>query len=217
MVTHIAFLQPEGRPLLTRRPSLQSSTAVSAAGLGLQAQAKQSCGVFMPATQAAVTPTAALQLLKDDNTRFTKGKTRHCDQLQQLKGTASQQSPFAVVLRCMDSRMPPELVFDQRIGDIFAIRTADNAQLGNLTATLANIRPLLDNLNSTGILGSRNKDLLQKLADQNARDAVDNIIVRSEVIKNLVTHGKVRVVCAMHVIATGTTPGFPEGHSALTH
>lgn len=43
-----------------------------------------------------------------------------------MKLTAAGQAPFAAVLGCMDSRVAPELVFDQRIGDIFAVRVAGN-------------------------------------------------------------------------------------------
>jgi carbonic anhydrase len=50
----------------------------------------------------------------------------HCNPQPQVKATAGGQAPFAAVLGCMDSRAAPELVFDQRIGDIFAVRIAGN-------------------------------------------------------------------------------------------
>jgi carbonic anhydrase len=46
--------------------------------------------------------------------------------MSQVKATAQAQAPFAAILGCMDSRVPPELVFDQRIGDIFSVRVAGN-------------------------------------------------------------------------------------------
>ena len=48
------------------------------------------------------------------------------DLMAQVRATASGQFPFAVVLGCIDSRVPPELVFDQGIGDIFSPRIAGN-------------------------------------------------------------------------------------------
>jgi carbonic anhydrase len=44
--------------------------------------------------------------------------------MAQVKQTASSQSPYAAILGCIDSRVPPELVFDQRIGDVFCARVA---------------------------------------------------------------------------------------------
>src|SRR5262245_27506397 len=77
-------------------------------------------------TQAAITPQVALQMLKEGNERFTSGTMRPRDLRQQVKATASAQYPFASILACVDSRSPPELVFDQGIGDIFSARIAGN-------------------------------------------------------------------------------------------
>lgn len=65
-------------------------------------------------------------MLKDGNARFMTGTTVNCDLRAQVKATAGHQAPFAVIVRCIDSRVPPELVFDQQIGDIFAARIAGN-------------------------------------------------------------------------------------------
>ena len=43
-----------------------------------------------------------------------------------MRETANNQSPFAAIVGCIDSRVPPELVFDQRIGDVFCARVAGN-------------------------------------------------------------------------------------------
>jgi carbonic anhydrase len=71
-------------------------------------------------------PDDALQRLKDGNARFLSGKTVNCDLMAQVKATAGGQAPFAAVVGCIDSRVPPELVFDQRLGDIFVARIAGN-------------------------------------------------------------------------------------------
>jgi len=77
-------------------------------------------------TQAALTPQAALQMLKDGNERFVKGMATDRDLLKQVMTTSTGQYPFGVVLGCIDSRVPPEIVFDLGIGDIFSPRIAGN-------------------------------------------------------------------------------------------
>ena len=78
------------------------------------------------ASQAALTPDAALMLLTDGNARFVAGTPARRDYSDQIRATAAAQYPFAVVLACIDSRVPVETVFDQGIGDIFAARIAGN-------------------------------------------------------------------------------------------
>lgn len=77
-------------------------------------------------TQAAMTPDAVLALLKEGNQRFVNGAMLVRDYKAQVAGTAGGQYPYAVVLGCIDSRVPPELVFDKGIGDVFAPRIAGN-------------------------------------------------------------------------------------------
>jgi carbonic anhydrase len=73
------------------------------------------------------TPQAALQRLVDGNLRFTTGKAVHNQVSKEfLTHLAAQQRPFAAILGCSDSRVPPELVFDQGFGDLFVIRLAGN-------------------------------------------------------------------------------------------
>ena len=77
-------------------------------------------------TQSAITPEKALQLLKEGNERFVSGNMLKRDLNKQVYQTGDGQWPFAVVLGCIDSRVPAELVFDQGIGDIFNARVAGN-------------------------------------------------------------------------------------------
>ena len=76
--------------------------------------------------QAAMTPKDALAALKDGNRRFLAGTRLNRDLLEQVELTSKGQAPFAVVLGCIDSRVPSEHVFDQGIGDIFNARVAGN-------------------------------------------------------------------------------------------
>jgi carbonic anhydrase len=85
-----------------------------------------SSSVQTKASQAALTPQAALAELRDGNARFIAGKPLNRDFPAQVKATASGQYPFAVVLSCLDSRQPIEIVLDQGVGDIFSARVAGN-------------------------------------------------------------------------------------------
>lgn len=77
-------------------------------------------------SQAAITPADALEMLRDGNRRFVEGKLIDRPWSEQVEATADGQYPFAVVLGCIDSRVPVEKVFDQGIGDVFTARVAGN-------------------------------------------------------------------------------------------
>lgn len=70
----------------------------------------------------------ALQLLVDGNQRYVEGKFLQKDMgsTRREELVSKGQKPFVVVLTCSDSRVPPELIFDQALGDIFVIRVAGN-------------------------------------------------------------------------------------------
>jgi carbonic anhydrase len=203
----------------------------------------QQCAVFNKARQAALDPSGAVQRLKDGNARFVAGRSIHCDLMAQVRATATGQAPFAAIVGCIDSRVPPELVFDQRIGDIFVARIAgnfvnvdiigslefatklagakaiivlghsdcgaikgavDDAKLGNLTATLANIRPSVAKVTALkGPHSSKDAAFVQLVAEQNAKDAAALLLSRSTVLQELVAAGQLSVTAAMHNLSTG--------------
>jgi carbonic anhydrase/SulP family sulfate permease len=74
----------------------------------------------------ALTPEQVMKLLRDGNQRFRTGERLTRDLVRQVSATAHGQSPMAVVLSCIDSRTPAELIFDLGIGDVFSIRIAGN-------------------------------------------------------------------------------------------
>lgn len=76
--------------------------------------------------QQAVTPRQVLAILKDGNERFRTGKRLSRDLGRQVNATAAGQHPLAVLLTCIDSRSPAELIFDLGVGDIFVVRMAGN-------------------------------------------------------------------------------------------
>ncbi len=76
--------------------------------------------------QSSVTPLQVLQSLKEGNERFVSGQRLNRDLMRQVDQTAAGQHPLAVVLGCIDSRAPVELIFDAGIGDMFIARLAGN-------------------------------------------------------------------------------------------
>lgn len=225
-----------------RRSFLGAATALPLLGLADTATADE-CSVFDRARQEAKTPDQALARLLEGNARFVAGDLVECDLMAQVKDTASGQAPFAAVLSCMDSRVPPELVLDQRIGDIFVARIAgnfantdiigsmefaakvtgsrlimvlghsecgavrgaiDNVQLGNLTATLSNILPAVEETKGVpGEPNSKNAALVQAVAENNARLTAKLLTERSAILNNLIKKGSLRIVAAMHDVGTG--------------
>jgi carbonic anhydrase len=104
------------------------------AGSGTDATAMAS--VQTKASQSAMTPQQALQELRDGNARFVAGKPRARNLPAEVKATASGQYPFAVLLSCLDSRQPIEIVFDQGIGDVFSARVAGNVLNDDILGSL---------------------------------------------------------------------------------
>ena len=76
--------------------------------------------------QAAITPAQALQRLKEGNDRFVTGRSMDRDLSREVHESAGGQFPFAAIVGCVDSRVAPELVFDQGLGDVFCARVAGN-------------------------------------------------------------------------------------------
>jgi len=77
-------------------------------------------------TQDNLTPNDAYNMLVEGNKRFTENVKADRNLPAQVLETSKGQYPFAVILSCIDSRVPVELVFDQGIGDVFSARVAGN-------------------------------------------------------------------------------------------
>jgi carbonic anhydrase/SulP family sulfate permease len=86
--------------------------------------------------QTALTPAQVVQILKDGNERFRTGHQLTRDHGRQVNATASGQHPLAVVLSCIDSRSPAELIFDLGVGDIFSVRIAGNVTSGKVLGSI---------------------------------------------------------------------------------
>jgi carbonic anhydrase len=74
-----------------------------------------------------LTPDQALARLERGNARFVAGWPNHPDQsARRRREVAMRQPPFAAILTCADSRVPPEIIFDEGLGNLFVVRVAGN-------------------------------------------------------------------------------------------
>jgi carbonic anhydrase len=81
-------------------------------------------------------PAEELQALKDGNIRFVSSQAEVQDFHFQINKTKDGQKPYAVILSCLDSRVPPEIVFDQGIGQVFVARVAGNIENPDILGSL---------------------------------------------------------------------------------
>ena len=83
--------------------------------------------ILAATVSAQPAPTDPLTRLMAGNARFVAGKSVHANQDRaRLTEVAKGQKPFAMILSCADSRVPPEILFDQGLGDLFVVRVAGN-------------------------------------------------------------------------------------------
>jgi len=92
----------------------------------------------------------SLAMLKEGNARFVAGKPdgRHRDKARRMETCEHGQSPAAILVSCSDSRVPPEIIFDSGIGDLFVVRVAGNicgvSEMGSIEYAVERLRvPLL--------------------------------------------------------------------------
>jgi carbonic anhydrase len=113
-------------PDLARRAVVRSAGLAGLVAVGLAAPGSSSAASVSADETAghAPGPHAALRILLAGNLRWARGRSRHPRQsVRWREHLARSQSPFATVFSCIDSRVPPEIVFDAGLGDLFAIRT----------------------------------------------------------------------------------------------
>ncbi|NOU46515.1 MAG: carbonic anhydrase [Bacteroidales bacterium] len=83
-----------------------------------------------------LTSADALKELKAGNLRFVDNHLINTNYKEQIEQTKSGQKPHSVILTCMDSRVPPEIIFDQGIGNIFVLRVAGNVEDDNMLGSM---------------------------------------------------------------------------------
>jgi carbonic anhydrase len=194
--------------------------------------------------QSALTPDKVLSDLMEGNARFVTGKIHDPEIKKRVANSVTGQYPKAVVLSCLDSRVPVEMVFDQGIGDLFVGRVAgnvedqdqlgsmefatklagarlvfvlghtacgavkgacDGAELGNLTALLAKIKPAVEAV--PGVKpeerNSKNTEFVEKVIVQNVRQTMADIRKDSPVLAEMETSGKIKIVGGIYDLHTG--------------
>lgn len=87
-------------------------------------------------SKAPETPEEELAALKEGNRRFVKNEQLGHDFQYQIHKTKEGQNPYAVVLSCLDSRVPVEIIFDQGIGEIFVARVAGNIENNDILGSM---------------------------------------------------------------------------------
>jgi carbonic anhydrase len=222
---------------MTARTSL---SALFAAGLLLTGS------VAFSATGAGMdpTPSEALEKLQSGNARYLSGARNSPDVSPARRGATSRngQHPYAVVLSCSDSRVPPEHIFQAGLGDLFVVRVAGNVagddEIGSVEYGVDRLgAPLLVVLGHSDcdavtsvlkgdavagaspeiaakILPAATKAkalygevvtpvLLKTAIELNVWQSVEDILVKSRTVRDLVKAGKLRVIAAVYDLETG--------------
>lgn len=109
---------------LGRRGLFAAGAALVASATGAQAQGSTRREAAPPARPD--TPASALRALVEGNARYAANRPRARDFSAGRAARARGQAPFAAILGCADSRVAPELAFDQNPGDLFVVRVAGN-------------------------------------------------------------------------------------------
>ncbi|WP_202971059.1 carbonic anhydrase [Saccharothrix sp. ALI-22-I] len=136
--------ESSGEPTAVTRRRLFGITAGTAATLmAAGAPASARTGSSVPGA-TSLDAESAWRMLAEGNQRFVTGHQTHPhESLNWRESLVAGQHPFAVILGCADSRVPPELVFDEGLGDLFTIRAAgevlDNSVLGSVEYALEHL------------------------------------------------------------------------------
>jgi carbonic anhydrase len=194
--------------------------------------------------QAALSPEDVLKQFLEGNERFRNSNVTLREHNEEIRKTATGgQFPKAVVISCLDSRVPVEDVFDQGIGDVFVGRVAgnfvntdllgslefackvagaklilvmghqhcgavkgaiDDVQVGNITSMLKNIKPaVIKSEDFTGEKSSKNEAYVRHVAENNVRNALQQIREKSEILREMENKGQIKIVGAFYTLRTG--------------
>lgn len=124
-----------GRRSWLKSAGAGAGAAVLMATVGLRSEDARAASLTR-AQRDALTPDQVIELMKRGNERFRSGKMQQRDFLEQARSSAPGQYPAAVILGCIDSRAPAEVVLDLGIGDTFNARVAGNITNRDLTGSL---------------------------------------------------------------------------------
>jgi carbonic anhydrase len=236
---------------LSRRTMLKQTLAVSALSVsGVAALAVPSISFAASLSKEerdAMTPDAVIEHFKQGNKRFRKNKPAKHDYLLQKRNSIAGQYPAAVILSCIDSRAPAEIILDAGIGETFNSRVAgnisnrdmlgsmefacavagakvvlvmghtrcgavrgaiDNAELGNLTGLLDEIKPAIEKTEYSGERVGSNYEFVDAVARKNVELTIENIRKNSPVLKQLEDQKKIKIVGSMYSLVGGKVDFF---------
>lgn len=154
------------------------------------------CSVAL-AYQDVHTPKEALQRLLEGNERFVKDNSLCPDRnTDRRAASAAKQKPFAIILGCSDSRVPPELAFDQGIGDVFVVRVAGNV-VGPTELDSVEYSAIYNGSSIVVVLGHESCGAIEAVLANNTKDieAIANLI--KPAVKN--SHHAVNVAIEANV------------------
>ncbi|ERK16276.1 Carbonic anhydrase [Pantoea sp. AS-PWVM4] len=199
------------------------------------------------AERDAMTPDQVIEHFRQGNARFRENRPAKHDYLAQKRSSAAGQYPAAVILSCIDSRAPAEILLDAGIGETFNARVAgnisnrdilgsmefacavagaklvlvmghtscgavrgaiDNAELGNLTGLLDEIKPAIEKTKYSGERKGSNYDFVDAVARQNVEMTILNIRKNSSVLKSLEDEKKIKIVGSMYHLVGGKVDFF---------
>jgi carbonic anhydrase len=132
------FPEPTRRRFVATIAGLSLGSMASTYGLEV-AHRHQEDELVPPLTKDArdaLTPDDIIARAKAGNERFHSGQRMHRDFLEELHQTAGGQWPAAVVLGCIDSRAPAEIIFDMGLGDVFNCRVAGNVESPDILGSI---------------------------------------------------------------------------------
>ncbi|CFR06549.1 putative carbonic anhydrase [Yersinia frederiksenii] len=131
---------PEENHPNSRRNVLKAALGITAAGviggIGLGLPQISYAAALTQAERDKLTPDQIVEGMKQGNKRFISGKMQQHDYLAQKRSSADGQFPAAVILSCIDSRAPAEIVLDTGIGETFNARIAGNISNDDLLGSL---------------------------------------------------------------------------------
>ncbi|UOY09125.1 carbonic anhydrase family protein [Muricauda sp. SCSIO 64092] len=192
--------------------------------------------------QKALSPDAVIASLKAGNERYVTNDLTARDHTEQIRKSTNGQYPKAVILSCLDSRVPVEDVFDKGIGDLFVARVAgnfvnedilgsmefgckvasskvimvlghehcgavkaaiDNVKLGNITAMLTKIRPVVESSDYSGDKTSSNPEYVHLVCVNNVRNTMEQIRKNSPILKEMEDSGAIKIIGGVYDMDTG--------------
>lgn len=244
-------MKPTSPAQPSRRSMLKHVLAVSAlsvTGIGTLSLPTLSFAASLSKEERdRMTPDAVIEHFKQGNLRFRENRPAKHDYLVQKRSTIAGQYPAAVILSCIDSRAPAEIVLDAGIGETFNSRVAgnisnrdilgsmefacavagakvvlvmghtrcgavrgaiDNAELGNLTGLLNEIKPAIEKTEYPGERTGNNYDFVDAVARKNVELTIDNIRNNSPVLKELERQKKIKITGSMYHLTGGKVEFF---------